>query len=360
MAIQKLEIKNLRNLIDVVLQPTQGLNYIFGPNGSGKTSLLEAIHCLGRGKSFRTHKTNHLINDASSSFTVVGRVQQKSRLLTVGMQRYAGNSQIRLDGHNVARASELTDILPIAVLDPGLHRLMEEGPDLRRRFLDWGVFHVEHTFNGIWNNYRRSLAQRNAALRSGWTQQAIAHWDHELSVAAGQLDQARRTYLNNLLVFVREFLADFPAMADIDIRYQQGWREAVDYQSYLSAQYESDKDRGFTQFGPHRADLRIRIGGVDARDYLSRGQQKVLVANLILAQCRQITSQCIAAVVLVDDLPAELDVDTRARLLQVLRNTEAQIFLTATDPTLFDMRQEFDGVFHVEHGQVRTNNETVL
>jgi DNA replication and repair protein RecF len=354
MAIQKLEIQNLRNLTDVVISPASGLNFIFGPNGSGKTSLLEAIHCLGRGKSFRTHKANQLINEASDSFTVVGGIRQSNRILTIGMQRQAGHTQIRLNGHNITRASDLTEVLPIAVLDPGLHRLMEEGPELRRRFLDWGVFHVEHTFKGIWNNYRRSLAQRNAALRSGWKQQAIAHWDQELVLAATQLDLARRTYLDNLLVYVKEFLVDYPSLADVEIDYQQGWRQGIDYMSYLSAQFQSDTDRGFTQFGPHRADLRIRLDGVDARDYLSRGQQKVLVANLILAQCRQITAQNISAVILVDDLPAELDAHTRQKFLHTLNTTQAQIFLTATDPAFFPQIGESDKVFHVEHGQIQT------
>lgn len=354
MTIQKLEIKNLRNLTDLLILPKPGLNFVFGPNGSGKTSLLEAIHCLGRGKSFRTHKTNHLINEHCSSFTIVGKIQQKHRPFTIGMQRSAGKSQIRLNGQNISRASELTDILPIAVLDPGLHRLVEEGPDQRRRFLDWGVFHVEHTFNGIWNNYRRSLAQRNAALRSGWTQQAIAHWDQELATVGEQLDQARRKYLFSLLEFVQEYLNEFPAISKADISYQQGWRDGMDYFSYLTAQYQSDKDRGFTQFGPHRADLRIRIDGTDARDYLSRGQQKVLVAVLILAQCRQITSQDISAVVLVDDLPAELDAGTRETLISLLESTKAQVFLTGTDPSLFSLDQKSYGVFHVEHGELQT------
>lgn len=356
MAIQNLEIKNLRNLADVVIQPKPGLNFIFGPNGSGKTSFLESIHCLGRGKSFRTHKTNLLINEHSSSFTVVGKIQQKGHSFVIGMERTVGNSQIRLGGQNVNKASELTDILPLVVLDPGLHRLVEDSPDQRRRFLDWGVFHVEHSFNGVWNNYRRCLAQRNAALRSGWTQQAISHWDQELALAGDRLDQARRDYLSKLLVFIQDFLLEFPSIAQVDIAYQQGWRDGTDYLSYLAAQYQSDKDRGFTQFGPHRADLRIRIDGVDARDYLSRGQQKVLVASLILAQCRQISSHNVSAVVLVDDLPAELDVATRATFITLLESTQAQVFLTGTDPALFSVDHNAHGVFHVEHGQVKAVN----
>ena len=353
MAIQHLEINNLRNLANVIIVPEAGINFIYGPNGSGKTSLLEAIHCLGRGKSFRTHKTNHLIKEGADSFTVVGKILQHGRTVMIGMERRAGTSEIRMGGQAISRASELTEVLPIAVLDPGLHRLIEEGPDERRRFLDWGVFHVEHAFNGIWNNYRRSLAQRNAALRSGWTQQAITHWNKELLTAADQLDQARRRYLKGLLGFVHETLKSFPAIAEVDIQYQQGWRSGVDYETYLTEQYQSDKDRGFTQFGPHRADLRIRINSMDARDYLSRGQQKVLVANLILAQCHQMSAQGNSVVVLVDDLPAELDADIRETLLQTLAATKAQVFLTATDPKIFKTDQIACGVFHVEHGQIR-------
>lgn len=353
MAIQNLEITNLRNLANIAIHPESGINFVFGPNGSGKTSLLEAIHCLGRGKSFRTHKTNHLIKEGSEAFRVVGKIQQQGRTVVIGMERRPGTSHIRMGGQPISRASELSEVLPIAVLNPGLHQLIEEGPEQRRRFLDWGVFHVEHSFNGIWNNYRRSLAQRNAALRSGWSPQAIAHWDQELVLASEQLDQARRQYLAGLLVFIRETLNDFPAIADVDIQYQQGWRSGVDYATYLTGQYHSDKERGFTQFGPHRADLRIRINAMDARDFLSRGQQKVLVANMILAQCQQMSAQGNSVVILVDDLPAELDGETRETLLQTLQDTQAQVFLTATDAALFKKDKLTCGVFHVEHGQIR-------
>jgi len=353
MAIRTLEIQQFRNLKDIQISPGTGLNYIIGPNGSGKSSLLEAIHCLGRGKSFRTHKTNNLISEGSSSFTVLGYIDQHSRQFTIGMQRLRGESTIKLAGRLISRSSELTQALPIAVLEPGLHRLIEEGPEHRRKFLDWGVFHVEHGFHHIWSNYRRVLAQRNAALRTHQPRAAIVNWDSQLVVAANELDQSRRRYLTSLLEYIPSYSQKFPDISDVRITYQQGWREGEGYSDYLAAQYLSDKERGFTQFGPHRADLKLRINGVDAREYLSRGQQKVLVASLVLAQCQQMQSQDTSVVILVDDLPSELDADKRKILLESLKDTGAQVFLTGTDKTHFPLMNKTHGMFHVEQGRIQ-------
>jgi DNA replication and repair protein RecF len=358
MAIQKIEIQHLRNLNKVSFQPHAGLNFIFGANGSGKTSLLEAIHCLGRGKSFRTHKTNQLINKNSDSFLVVATIQQQNHKSVLGIQRVTGQSYIRLDGQNVVRASELSETLPIAVLDTGLHKLIEEGPDQRRRFLDWGVFHVKQHFSHVWNQYRRSLVQRNAALRAGWSRQAIAHWDQLLIESGILLDAARREYVDELKEYIVDGLRHFPAIVDVKLQYQQGWRQGSSFEEYLATQFESDKDRGFTQFGPHRADIRLLIDGQDVKAYLSHGQQKILVANLILAQCRQVTAQGQSPVILVDDLPAELDMPTRKKLLERLEDTQAQVFITATDSQHFEIDYSQYGMFHVEHGVVKHSNFT--
>jgi len=354
MAICSLEVRDFRNLKDIHIKPLPGLNYIIGPNGSGKSSLLEAIHCLGRGKSFRTHKTNRLICEGCPSFTVLGHIQQHGRQFTLGMQRERGKSTIKLAGQLIARSSELTQALPVAILEPGLHRLIEEGPEYRRKFLDWGVFHVEHSFHQIWSNYRRVLAQRNAALRSGGPRASVVNWDQELVQVAAHLDQARQRYLKSLMEFVPIYSQKFPDLAAVHITYQQGWREGESYADYLAAQYLSDKERGFTQFGPHRADLRIRIQGVDAREYLSRGQQKILVALLVLAQCEQMRMQDTSVVVLVDDLPSELDAEKRSVLVQSLMETGAQTFLTSTDSSLFPLDNTEHGMFHVEQGRVQT------
>ncbi len=272
------------------------------------------------------------------------------------MQRQRGESTIKLAGRVISRSSELTQALPIAVLEPGLHRLIEEGPEHRRKFLDWGVFHVEPGFHHIWNNYRRALAQRNAALRSHSPRKAIVNWDQELVQAAELLDQVRQSYLHSLLEVVPVYSQKFPELSTIAIKYQQGWREGESYGDYLATQYGSDRERGFTQFGPHRADLRIRLHGMDAREYLSRGQQKVLVASLVLAQCEQMRANDASVVVLVDDLPSELDTEKRAALMDSLQTTGAQVFLTGTDSKLFPFEDEAHSMFHVEQGCIRGSN----
>jgi len=355
MAILKLEVNGLRNLSNVNIEPREGFNFILGDNGSGKTSLLEAIHCLGRGKSFRNHKTNKLIQVESDVFTVVGKIQQQGRNHIVGMQRNRHGSQIRLSGKPIRSLSELTELQPIAVLEPGLHRLIEEGPEYRRKFMDWGVFHVEPAFGSMWRTFRRALAQRNAALRDRWTQKAIKQWDFELVAAAENLDRARSQYLQSLKIFIGQKISGFEGLPEVDVSYQRGWKEGLPYPDYLAAQFDSDKERGFTQFGPHRADMRLRVGSLDARDVLSRGQQKLLVATLVLAQCQQMAAQNTSTVILVDDLPAELDSDKRKALLSALENTGAQIFVTGTEKNLFEgANLSQAGLFHVEQGRVQT------
>ncbi|WP_455218130.1 DNA replication/repair protein RecF [Kaarinaea lacus] len=177
MAIKQLEVQHFRNITLAQINPENRLNFIFGDNGSGKTSLLEAIFCIGRGKSFRTHKTSTLIQAGNESFMVVGKITQHGRTDTIGMERSSQGSQIRISGKAIKTTSELTEQQPIALLEPGLHRLIEEGPEYRRKFVDWGVFHVEPGFGATWKAYRRALDQRNAALRDRWSKTAIDQWN---------------------------------------------------------------------------------------------------------------------------------------------------------------------------------------
>lgn len=353
MAIQRLNIKNFRNIQDVTLFPSPRINYLCGPNGSGKTSLLEAIHCLGRSRSFRTHSTNQLINKNSENFFLVAKVVSDNREFNIGFQHDKQHSEIHLAGKQISRAGELASALPIAVLETGLHTIIEGSPEYRRKFLDWGVFHVEHDFHLVWKRFRRALSQRNASIKAGWSRKAISQWNNELVDAAQKLDSFRRVYVQQLVENLEPLVSSFSGLGPITLNYQSGWRQGSSYGEYLNEQFDSDLERGFTQFGPHRADLRIQTHNGLAKDILSRGQQKLCMASLVLAQCQQLSKQMVKAVILVDDLAAELDQENRDALIHALINTGSQVFITCTD--IFSTRggeQVESKMFHVKQGNI--------
>ncbi len=353
MAINRLEIQTLRNIEGADIHPGPGINFLIGANGSGKTAVLEALYCLGRGRSFRTTQSNQLITHQSEHFTVVGRFTRGHIKTIIGVRRSRGRSEIKVDGVNAASAAQLASLFPVTVIGPGLKGLLDDGPEPRRKFLDWGVFHVEHGFGLIWNRYRRVLAQRNAALRLRSQAQIVSGWDAELVQYANQLTQARERYLRQLGVYIKQLADDFAECGTLTPRFYSGWPEGSDYADYLSQYLSSDLERGFTQFGPHRADLKFYVDGKDAKTVVSRGQQKTWVAALTIAQCRQLISLDIQPTLLVDDLPAELDPRKRRKLIRALNDTGCQVFITATEKSLFAPEDLSLGrVFHVEHGAV--------
>lgn len=354
MAIIKLEYQHFRNLVSTRLNPVSGFNYIIGPNASGKTSLLEAIYYLSRANSFRTHLTAHLISQGHCELTVYGEVHDSGRSSHIGISRSKTVSQIRIDGKSAQRTSELVSLLPLTLLETGLHTIIEGGPENRRKFLDWGVFHVEQHYRDNWIRFRRALMQRNAAIKAGWTRKNVAQWDTELVQASDIITDHRRRYLANLAHTVAFISSRFPGLGHIDLSYVQGWKQGLSYAEYLQQQLESDIERGFTQYGPHRADIRISTETGSAKDVLSRGQQKLCMASLIISQCKQLQNTGREVVILVDDLAAELDKENRIALLSALSDSNAQVFISGTDSSIVEeYRISGSKVFHVEQGNVR-------
>jgi len=344
----------VRNIGQATLAPHEACNVVFGANASGKTSLLEAIHILGLARSFRTPHIKQVIARGEDSLTVFGRRRRRDGSeLGLGIERGRQETRIRVGGANVDRAAELARWLPVQVITPESHEILEQGPKFRRQFLDWGVFHVEHGFIEAWRSYYRALRQRNAALRQGGTEEAIRLWDETLAANATALTQARRTYLERL----RPWLADYVGrLLGLEVRFDlhAGWARDLSYGQALAAALGSDREAGFTRQGPHRADLSIRAEGVSVQQSLSRGQQKLLVAAMRLAQVRLLgEAQGERCVLLVDDLPAELDRERRTRLMGLLSEAEAQVFVTSTERDLLDLSPWAScKLFHVEHGTI--------
>lgn len=356
-----LEIQNVRNLKQVKLDCAPGFNLVQGINGSGKTSLLEAIHLLGLARSFRTHIAKRVIQYDTEQFSVFGRlkVADRNNPMPIGIARSRdGQAQLRLDGEAAEGAAALAEYLPLQLIHPNSHHLLEEGPKLRRQFLDWGVFHVEHGFLPAWQQFNRLLKQRNAALRMGAQSAQIQHWNEGLVPLAESLDEMRRKYI---AAFTPVFLAistDLQSLGDdVSLSYERGWPADTPLAELLEANIDKDSERGYTYYGPQRADLSIRVGGILAQHRVSRGQQKLLVCALRLAQgmlLKELTGK--SCLYLVDDLAAELDSVHLQRIVQRLSNLESQVFITGvdTDPLsqLLNKMDVSHTMFHVEHGVI--------
>lgn len=355
MQLSQVDIQRVRNLNQTRLVPATGLNFIYGPNASGKTSLLEAIYLLSHGRSFRTTNIRSVIQKDSETLQIYGKVlqEQTSSCVHLGLEKGLTHTHIRINQENVSQTSRLAAYLPVQIINPEAHRLLEQGPSQRRKFLDWGLFHVEQTFHDVWQTYTRILKQRNAALRAGQPTGNVRLWDKQLVESAKKLTALRNQYIDELIPYLQNYTQRLIQITP-SIQYRQGWPQELDYESALSKSLQQDMQKGFTRYGPHRADLRITHEGQLVQEQFSRGQQKLLVSAMRLAQIRHLKyRQNQQSVVLVDDLAAELDETHRTRLVELLQESEAQVFITSTDADLFDTGAWVSSkMFHVEHGRI--------
>lgn len=361
MPITSLRIADFRNLCHVELAPqVSGINIISGQNGSGKTSLLEAIHYLGLGRSFRSANSARLIRHATNQFSVFAQIlSDTERQMPVGVERDVnGVVRTRMAEKDVSSITELAAFLPIRVINSQSHHLFESGPTYRRKYLDWGLFYQSESFLPCWRQFERVLKQRNAVLRDKRPKNELDIWTDELVKYGLQLDQLRREYVECLSPLVVEMVHELLGISHLEISYQSGWSEGMDYASVLKKHYLEELRFGYTQFGPHRADLDITINAISVKHFLSRGQQKLLICAMIIAQGMLLARHANKGLIyLVDDLPSELDLQSRQQLISLLSKQQTQIFITAIES---DAICDFMGdkpdvpmkVFHVEHGRV--------
>lgn len=363
MPLDRLTFQGLRNLASLDLRPDPGVNVIVGDNGSGKTSFLEGIHLLGMGRSFRTQHVKHAIAHDAESVTLHGRLAGDPPLaLGVRRQRASSELEMRMAGERVARVSQLVEALPLQLINPDAFRLLEGSPASRREFLDWGVFHVKHEYLDAWKRTRRALKHRNALLRRDRIDtQSIAVWERELVQWSECVDSLRSDYMQRFLPVFEETLAGLLELPGLSLRYYRGWDRQRGLAEVLEQGRASDQQMGFTQQGPQRADLRIRVERRPAVEVLSRGQQKLVVSAMKLAQGRLLEAMTgRTCIYLIDDLPAELDVSHRRIFTHWLERMQCQVFITSVEPeALANLWQPETAVamFHVKQGRLSTWNE---
>ncbi len=354
MYLERLRLRDFRCFEAAEITPSPAVNLLIGENASGKTSILEAIYYLGRGQSFRSTPARQVIRRGASAFSINANISQiGGQGHGLGVTCDPQNIQYRLDQDKQTTRLDLVTKLPLQLVDPNVHRLLEQGPRFRRHFLDWGVFHVEHSFFPAWQRYRRALRQRNRALRDGLPKKDVIVWDAELVHSGETVDACRRGYIDSL----RERLPDSTRAVLYGepplLEYEPGWRGNDGYGAALLGSLSQDQRARFTHQGPHRADLRVRVAGTRARDWVSHGQQKVLTTALLLAQADLLNQRRgITPVLLLDDMAAELGQAYRQTLMEEILRLQGQCFLTLLDAALVPSAIEVGAMYHVEHGRI--------
>lgn len=347
MSLERFEVQRFRCLSDVALDLAPGWNLFTGANASGKTSLLEALYFLGRGRSFRGVPNRQLVQTSADGLSTFGRVSISGQTHKLGAGWADGALRCRKDGAELNSAAELAATFPAQVLDPEAHQLVSGSPHNRRRFLDWMVFHVEPGFMAAWRRYQQALRQRNAALRAN--PQQIAEWDQALASAGEALHAQRVGVADALAVEIPLHVRALTGL-EVSVELNPGW-SGDGLLAALNTSLAGDREAGFTHPGPHRADLVLRLDGRRARDQLSRGQEKLVAIGMVLAQLTTLARSATYPALLVDDPAAELDRSHLATLIESLTELPNQLFVTSLDASGFAVPKSAN-TFHVERGVV--------
>jgi DNA replication and repair protein RecF len=352
MSLGTFRAERFRCLTAVEIELDPSANLFVGPNASGKTSLLEAAFFLSRGRSFRSRRREALIAQGADSFLVTGATSGSMGAVALGVQAGRTATEWHVGGAVAGGIADLAEQFPAQVIDPEIHKLLEEGPGRRRRFLDWGVFHVEQGFLPTWRRYHQALRQRNAALKQDAGDADLAAWEQELAVTGEALVTQRDRYLARLAAPLAEIgagLLDSP----ITLLHHAGWDRDGGLLDALASHRARDRRYRATQLGPHRGDVSVLIGNIPAKDHVSRGQQKLVAAALMLAQLEvQEQERPGRSALLLDDPAAELDQDNLARLMDRVRKLPAQLWVTSLKPDIGSLIGSVR-MFHVKHGDVR-------
>jgi len=347
-------IAHVRIVQQAEFSPVSGLNLIVGGNAAGKTSVLEALYVLGRGKTLTGTPPGHLTRHGEHSFQVEGKIQRPD-LTDIPLKLVWVNNKLvpSRAGHPLAKVSELARLLPLQALGPFSYPLIEGGPEYRRRFLDWGVFHVKQDYVQHWGRFQRALRQRNTTLKQGLNAKMTAAWNQEFLETAQTLERCRRESFEQLKTHIEH--DTLLASLGVTVDYYPGWNTSMALPEHLAQSLKADQDRGFTWYGPQRADLVIKSGTQLARNVCSRGEKKMMTFCLLLVQAHMLVSSenDKRPVILVDDISSELDRKNTEKMIAKLASLKTQTFITAIQPDhIPQVSWESVATFHVKQGRV--------
>ncbi len=354
MLLTELTHTGFRNLLPDTLKPDNEINLFIGPNGAGKSGLLEAVHLLATGKSFRVARNSAVVRWGAPGLSVHGRWSPSNSNAAVRpvALRVAGNvTEIRIAGTEVSRLDILRRF-PIIFIGAESLRFFEDGPSFRRQQLDWGAFHVEQSYIQSWRRYRQALSQRNALLRLGTTAELLAPWERQMDASASAISGARETFFAALLVRFNELKPEFNLPHSLKLGYRPGWDPDAVLSPQLQAARATDMRLRYTSVGPHRDDLTLTANSRNALSALSRGEQKAFMLCFFIS-LREFTKGVTGdtPLLMIDDIGAEFDEARQAGVLGLLASLGGQSLVTAVSCPQ-SVPQAQTRMFHVEQGRI--------
>lgn len=356
MSLHRLDIYHVRNIREQSIIPSPAFNFIYGKNASGKSAIIEAIFLLGRAKSFRTSSIKSVISFEQDHLIVSAQVKQRNGgSLHLGIQMNGKDIEIRINQLNSQKRADLAYNLPMQIIHPKSFELLDAGAQIRREFMDWGIFNHEDNFLPVWRKYKKALAQRNALLKTRAMNQ-IHIWDKELVKYGTMVNEYRQQYLNKLKPIFTKTVRKFLQLNGFEMRLVSGWDVSKQLEQLLVEDLEKDLRNGYTHSGPHRDDFQLLIENKLAKEVVSRGQLKLLVICLKLAQVElMLNEREFFGCILMDDFAAELDNENKEKILNLLSEIQCQVFLTATEAKSFGdlSTKENSKMFHVEQGKIK-------
>ena len=372
MPLELLNIYNARNIKELTFKPCETFNIIYGTNGSGKTTILESIYFLLRTRIFRNNKYKSFINLEADTCTIYSKFSSLNSNVSLnnfslGISRSKDKLQplLHLNNLKVSSLSQISNLVILGLITPESFNLLDAGPSTRRKFLDWGVFHVEHDFVNYWKSYRKILNNRNNVLKElknkftnpndipSHLLNDLHCWSPQFIELNNKLNKLREQQLNNISEYFNYFIKQFSVSLaeNISLCFYQGWTHNINYKDYISDKLNQDINSGFTRYGTHRSDIIIKYKNIIANDVLSRGQKKIIIICLILAQfyyLKNISNINNHNLLLLDDMDSELDHNNLNILLNILNEIDSQVLMTTTNKEKYTHLKENYQLFHVE------------
>ena len=354
MFISKLKIHNFRNIQNKEFLFHKKINVFHGDNGVGKTSILESIHYLSSGKSFRKGTYKNLINFNSDELTVYLETQDIDRHNTFAVNKNKSNQwKGKIDERKTSKQSEITNLLPVISIDPEIYRLVDYGPIYRRNFLDWLVFHVKHDYLSLWKKTYRCIKQLNILYKNKKMSDEVEFWEGSFIKYSEEITKIRKYFFNLLQPGILSLLKTIqPEIHNLTLSFIQGWSEEFSLKHQLMLDRQKNFKFGTLQHGPHKTDIRILIANHPASHTLSRGQKKTLSIVFHMAYIQVLVSNGINPVLCLDDFDAELDDEILQKVAGFFKATGLQIFITSVQKNKIQQAFSEAQMFHVKHDNV--------